>query len=162
MQKQLKSNFKYVWDNLVYGAFFLALDILFLVNMDYSPDNWWIWIFIFPFFVVCCIGFFINFILKWQWIVIEKNRISARCLLFEIRGISLKRVKRCWTCMTEMVYQKGRTLYRECIVIDTITSRRSRDICDGYCRKKQGYIILPDTQSNRAALQECGFVIENG
>ena len=161
MQKRLKSNFKYVWDKLVYGAFFLAIDILVLMNVDYSPEDWWVWVFIFPWFVFFCITFFVDFMLKWQWVVITEDRISVRCLLYEIRSISVARIKRCWTCITEMMGQKGWVMRRDCIVIDTIRSRRANTIIDGYCRKKQAYIILPDAQPNRTALRECGLVIEN-
>ena len=108
------------------------------------------------------VGFLLDFLHKWQWVTVGAEEIWVHCVLFEIKRIPKSEIKRCWVCRKcLMVVHRGRNVYRDCIVIDSGISRRTHQVEDGYCRKKQKYIILLDTAENRLVLRECGIVLEN-
>ncbi len=167
MPKQLKSNFKYVWDNLLhcllYGIFLYGcIYVLPEVLETGEPGKVTLVVIGMLLAVGGLIWFFIDFFLKWQWVTVDTQEIRARCVLFEIKSIPKTKIKRCWICQRcLMVVHRGFNVYRDCIVIDTGISRRRHQVDDGYCRKKQNYIIFRDTVENRLLLRECGIVVEN-
>ena len=167
MPKRLKSNFKYAWVNLLY---FAVCAVMLYGGMVVLPEVLGngepgkaaliaIWIVL---ALGGSAGYLLNFMLKWQWVIVDQERILVRCALFEIKAIPRSEIKRCWVCkhclMTTVM--RNWNLYRGCIVIDTGISRRNHQVEDGYCRKKQKYIIFPDTVENRLVLRECGIVVE--
>ena len=167
MAKRLKSNFKYAWVNLLYCAMCVlmlygGMVVLPGVLRNGEPGEValiFIWILL---TLGGTIGFFVNFLLKCQWVTVNQERIWVRCVLFEIKGITRSEIKRCWVCSKCLMVQGARmsNLYRDCIVIDTCISRRKHQVEDGYNRKKQKYIILPDSSQNRAVLRECWIEVE--
>ena len=164
MPKRLKSNFKYVWDNLLYGCFLLSCGVCILMVLDEAtaPEKYWFLLLSGVFCCSCSVGFFFNLLRKLQWVTVDAEEIWVRCVLYEIKRIPKEKIKRCWVCRKcLMVAHRGCNVYRDCIVIDTVTSRRRHQVDDGYCRKKQNYIIFRDTVENRLLLRECGIMVEN-
>ena len=167
MDKRLKSNFKYVWDNLLlsllfglmlYGGIFVLPGVL----ETGEPGE----VALVVIWILLAFGgtiwFFLEFLLKWQWVTVDPEEIWVRCVLFEIKRIPKEKIRQCWVCRRcLMVVHRGCNVYRDCIVIDTGISRRRHQLEDGYCRKKQKYIILLDTVENRLVLREYGIVAEN-
>ena len=164
MPKRLKSNFKYVWDNLLYGCFLFSCGVCMLMVLDEAtaPDKYWFLLLSGVFCCSCSVGFFLNLLRKLQWVTIDEKEIWVRCVLYEIKRIPKEKIKRGWVCRKcLMVAYRGCNVYRDCIVIDTGISRRRHQVEDGYCRKKQNYIIFRDTVENRLLLRECGIMVEN-
>lgn len=165
MPKRLKSNFKYVWDNLLYGCFLLSCGVCMLMVLDEAtaPEKYWLLLLSGVFCCSCSVGFFFNLLRKLQWVTIDEKEICVRCVLFEIKRIPRDQIKRCWICRNCLVVNLPRmsNIYRDCIVLDIGISRRKSQVEDGYNRKKQKYIILLDTAENRAVLRECGIMVEN-
>lgn len=93
-------------------------------------------------------------LLDWQWVTVYGDRISVRCVLFEIRSIPISKVKRCWVCPVWIQYYKSWGATYDFLVIDTAKTRKKHTIPDGFSSKKQRYIILPDTLENRYALRQ--------
>lgn len=155
MQYRLKSNFKYVWLHFlalpvgVVGTVssiqgiartqgrMIVLSILALLLM--------------VFLLVISLA---TILLDWQWVTVYEDRISVRCLLFEIRSIPITKIKRCWVCPVRMSYIRGWHFYRDFLVIDTAKTRKKHTIPDGFSSRKHRYIILPDTPENRYALRQ--------
>ena len=166
MPQSLKSNFNYTWVNLLYCAvcvvmLYGGMVVLPEVLGDGEPGKVAlivIWILL---ALGGSVGFLLNFLHKWQWVTVDAEEIWVRCALFEIKRIPKSEIKRCWVCRKcLMVVRRGCNVYRDCIVIDTGISRRKHQVEDGYCRKKQKYIILLDTAENRLVLRECGIEVE--
>lgn len=167
MPKRLKSNFKYVWDNLLYSflyGIFLYGCIFVLPGVLETGEPGKVALVVIGMLLAVggLIWFFLDFLLKWQWVTVDAEEIWVRCVLYEIKRIPKEKIKRCWVCRKcLMVAHRGCNVYRDCIVIDTGISRRCHQVEDGYCRKKQNYIIFRDTVENRLLLRECGIMVEN-
>lgn len=93
-------------------------------------------------------------LLDWQWVTVYEDRISVRCLLFEIRSIPISRIKRCWVCPVWIQHYKRWGATHDFLVIDTAKTRKKHTIPDGFSSRKHRYIILPDTMENRYALRQ--------
>ena len=159
MAHRLKSNIKYVWWDLVSSGLLIAFSLIsFAACAPGHVDLLWKFPVVLIFAVLMlALGIFclVDGVLNWQWVTVHENRISVRCVLFEIRSIPIEKIKRCWVCkgclMT--VVMRNWNIYRDCIVIDTVKTRKQHTIPDGFSRRKYRYIILPDTLENRAALR---------
>lgn len=158
MRYRLKSNFKYVWPDLLLSVLGSVISVVCLIfalqELTTVRIGRFLTILIFYLFMLA-LGIFgvVDFLLNWQWVIVAGERISVRCVLFEIRSIPISKIKRCWVCKARMNYIRGWTLYRDCIVIDTAKTRKKHTIPDGYSSRKHRYIIFPDTLENRLALR---------
>ena len=164
MPIQLKSNFKYVWWNLL-GSLFLTIAgaisavVCFVESAESVGKR--IAIFLCA-LLMLALGIFglVRFLLDWQWVTVYEDRIKVRCLLFEIHSIPVEKVKRCWVCPVWIQYYKSRGATYDFLVIDTAKTRKKHTIPDGYSSRKHRYIILPDSLENRLVLQNIGLMVE--
>lgn len=159
---RLKSNFKYVWSNLVY-ALIGAGGAVGGIGALTVAEAWQ--------FVVCLlmalifgamgVFFLVEFLRNWQWVTVDAEQVSVRCVLFEIRSIPMEKIKRCFVSPKRlMVVCRGPNIYRDCIVIDTAKARKNHTIPDGYSHRKRRYIIFPDTPENRVVLQKFSLRVQ--
>lgn len=155
MQCRLKSNFKYVWFNLV-SAPIWAVGMVASIGALAAAQGRMIVLAAFSMLLMAFLFVFsvVDFLLNWQWVTVYADRISVRCLLFEIRSIPIEKIKRCWVCPVMIRYLKGWHSFRDFLVIDTAKTRKKHTIPDGFSSRKHHYIILPDTPENRYALRQ--------
>lgn len=155
----MRSNLKYVWWDLVTSllmVIFIPFGVVGAwIHMDSIGQFLAILIFSLLFFALGIFGV-VQFLLDWQWVTVYADRISVRCVLFEIRSIPIEKIKRCWVCKRCLmtIVMRSWHVYRDCIVIDTAMTRKGHTIPDGFSSRKHRYIILPDTMENRFALRQ--------
>lgn len=163
MERRLRSNFKYVWWDLVTSlilVIFMPIGVVAgWINMESLGQFLAILIFLLLFFALGIFGL-VRFLLDWQWVTVYADRISVRCVLFEIRSIPIEKIKRCWVCSVMMSYIRGWRFYRDFLVIDTAKTRKKHTIPEGFSSRKHRYIILPDTLESRAALRSVELAVE--
>ncbi len=157
MPVQLKSNLKYVWWDLLCSLLLSIAGVIAVVACFTEHVT----------LVLCALlmlslGIFglMRFLLDWQWVTVYEDRITVRCLLFEIRSIPIANIKRCWLCPVMIQYLRGWHTFRDFLVIDTAKTRKKHTIPDGYSSRKHRYIILPDCMENRVVLQSMGLQVE--
>lgn len=161
MQERLDSTFKYSLPNLIIGTLCLLLGVLCFLALG-EAEGWR---------AAGCVLFgcvwlaggglyCIAFLQKWQWVRIDREAITVRCGLYPLRTVPLHQVERCFECKKWLWGDRGQTIVRNCLVMDTVTDRETFAVRDGYNRKDQEYIVMLDTPKNRQALRNLRFHIE--
>ena len=158
---RLKSNFQYAWPDLVFaliGGSGMAAGIY--VMPETSGWNFVLCLLFVLLMAAMEVLFLVEFLRNWQWVTVDKEQVTVRCVLFEIRSIPLSQIKRCWVCRARVASFDRRGAYRDHIILDTAKTRKQHTIPDGYSHKKRRYIILPDKVENRVTLSRFSLRIE--
>ena len=164
MPIQLKSNLKYVWWDFLCSLLLAVAGVIVVVACfaETVESVGRLVAIVLCALLMLVLGIFglVRFLLDWQWVTVCENRITVRCVLFEIQSIPLEKVKRCWVSPVMIHYLRGWHTFRNFLVIDTAKSRKKHTIPDGFSSRKYRYIILPDSPENRAVLQSTGLQVE--
>lgn len=159
MAQRLKSNIKYVWWDFTLSLFGIILTPFGIAAGWIEKESIGLFVFVLVFgllmFALSVFGL-VEALLNWQWVTVSQEKISVRCLFFEIRSIPIAKIKWCWVCKRCLmtIVMRSWNVYRDCIVIDTARKRKGHTIPDGFSSRKHRYIILPDTPENRYVLRQ--------
>lgn len=138
----MKTNIRYsIWALLLAMILFpICLTGLILLAIS---KNWWAlgWG-----ILLCadCAMLFVS-IRDIQWFDVRNGNITVRCPFGIIKSVPLSQIKRAFKTNAVIFYAKGFGVCRPHIVLCLIKSVKKSDIGDSYNRKKNKYIILPNT-----------------